>query len=679
VPRVTPKFGDDAANSFLEGLGGFLSPAMLEKASPYAFKGMQALGETAANKIAAGEALVPGAGFLNPHVSHVIKPEKGGNWIEGSIEDALSPLKSKRKHVDTTRPITQDVANAIRYDYPHIDEGYAQYFRNNGQHSMHYADDYYKWMAEHHPKEFAELSEGRTPTDYLNKFVDQKIKNYIKNDLATPHDPVRLQAEDKGILHIPAQANHGVTRDVAQMRIDAGFPKTGIANSLLAKQWENFADESLNVKSAGTRVKQGESDSAFDSAKRTLENNPWLKDVPPETRVYNPYSSDMITDHLAFDHIMDELRNAINPHSGLPANLRLKPESLERMTVPQVVEKVAKINEWRSAEAAKAEKLGMKDNLLAKPRLEIPDEQLSFVDKPGMKWVDIPETTDQKAHSLCTTIGKQGGWCTQGKDLADMYGSNNNRLVALLDAEGRPHAQVMMTVKGYDKNKMRMSNLDEDEYIGDQMFKNIASIVKEKGFDKQIQKDAQEYFLAGGKPEDLPKELYDIWPSIEKEALNRIPRKELAIPDITELKPVGNYFSSERALEYEKRDPNYQPKISKSVLEFLNSGESGKVNDLDHFNILDTHDPKQIKEFIRSNYGGDFGFIDPESAYQDFKKAYSSTNKNRFVSSEDAAHFLDNVIPPKPEGYKKGGHIKTKVYLAKNVDSMKYELTRSKK
>jgi hypothetical protein len=32
-----------------------------------------------------------------------------------------------------------------------------------------------------------------------------------------------------------------------------------------------------------------------------------------------------------------------------------------------------------------------------------------------------------------------------------------------------------------------------------------------------------------------------------------------------------------------------------------------------------------------------------------------------------------------PEGHKDGGHVKNKVYLAKNVDQMKYELTRSKK
>ena len=53
------------------------------------------------------------------------------------------------------------------------------------------------------------------------------------------------------------------------------------------------------------------------------------------------------------------------------------------------------------------------------------DEKLSFVDKPGMRWVDIPETTESSGMKLCTAIGKQGGWCTQGESLAKSYGSRN--------------------------------------------------------------------------------------------------------------------------------------------------------------------------------------------------------------------------------------------------------------
>ena len=78
LPRATPKFGDDTANSFLEGLGGFLSPLAFEKASPYALKGAKALGQTAAEKMMSGEPWIKGAEFLNPTVLNAVKP-KGGN------------------------------------------------------------------------------------------------------------------------------------------------------------------------------------------------------------------------------------------------------------------------------------------------------------------------------------------------------------------------------------------------------------------------------------------------------------------------------------------------------------------------------------------------------------------------------------------------------------------------
>ena len=544
----------------------------------------RSLAETANNKILQGESLIPGvpAQFVNPPVLPIVKPEKGGNWLAGSIEDAVRPLKINRNPIDTTRPITQDAGNAIRYDYPNIDEAYSDYFRGTRQHSMDYADGYYKWMAENYPKEFKELSEGKTPTDHLNRFVDKKLVPYIKNEMATPFDSVRKLAEEKGVSHLPLENNPVVVRDIRRMREEAGFPVEGVAQTPLGRQWENYADESIGKKSAGMMIKQGESDTAFDIAKVRLQVNPWLRDVDPSTNIYSPLSSEQITSNLGFDHVMDELRNAISPNSGLPDNLRLKPESLDKVTLPQAIERVAKINDWRAAEAAKAEKAGMLENLNAAPRLEVPEAKLSFVEKPGMKWVDIPDTTDTKGLNLCTTIGKQGGWCTQGEGLAESYGSGSNRLTALLDAEGRPHAQAKITSTGGD---------------------------------------------------EFP-------------------------PDITELKPVGNYFESKQALEYERRDPNYRGVVQQGVLDFLNKGDWGRVNDLDQYNIIDARDPSAIRSYVSENYGGDFGMVDARSAQKDFSKNY---NGQRFLRFEDFHDQIDNFIPPEEggiRGMKRGGIVK---------------------
>ena len=585
--NMMPKMGghtEDVATKLGSNVvGAMVDPFAVVGAVKRAPAAGRALAETAGQRIMSGQPLIPGvpASITNPPMLHIVKPEKGGNWIGGSIEDAVNPLKVQRKPFDVTRPITQDAGNAIRYDYPHIDEGYAEHFRGTGQHSMNYADDYYKWMAENHPKEFKDFSEGRTPTDYLNRFVDKKLVPYIKNELATPFDSVRKLAEEKGISHMPLENNPVVMGDIRKMRERAGFPVEGVAQTPLGRQWENYADESINQKSAGMHIKQGESTTAFDIAKMRLDRNPWLRDVDPETNIYTPLSSEQITSHLGFDHVMDELRNAIMPNSGLPDNLRLKPEALDKVTVPQAIERVAKINDWRAAEAAKAEKAGMLENLNAAPRLDVPDAQLSFVEKPGMKWVDIPETTDKKGLDLCTTIGKQGGWCTQGESLAKDYGSGYHRLTALLDADGRPHAQAKITTQYQD-----------------------------------------------------------------------------AAPDITELKPVGNYFESKQAAEYERRDPNYQRVVQKGVLDFLNKGDWGRVNDLDNYNIIDARDPSSIRDFVNENYGGDFGMVDSRSAQKEFSKNY---NGQRFLKADEFHDQIGNYIPRDEGGFngmKNGGLVK---------------------
>jgi hypothetical protein len=297
------------------------------------------------------------------------------------------------------------------------------------------------------------------------------------------------------------------------------------------------------------------------AAENIEQNAPWIKKLDPKTPIHELHDPVSFGENLGFNHLMDELRNSIDPPSGLPANLRLTAKQLDKVTVGDAVERVHKIGEWRTAEAEKAEREGMMGNLTANARLEDPTTKLSFVDKPGMKWVDIPETTDTKGRQLCTTIGKQGGWCTQGEGLAKAYGSGDNRLTALIDAEGRPHAQAMISTKDGAQN-------------------------------------------------------------------------------ITELKPVGNDFTSARGREYAKRDPQYESKVTDSVLKFLNSGEWGKVNDLDHYDIVDLSNPAIVRRHLDDTFHYDL----PHERVDKFNYAVSfNPEANRFMSRRQ---FRDFVDPP---------------------------------
>jgi len=624
---------------------------------------LKAVGETMNQRMLEGKSMIPGlpnAVAPNPAM-FAVKPEKGGNWIAGSIEDSLHPLKHIQKPIDTNRKLTQDAGNSIRYDYPYVGQGYQDYFNNTGRHSMEFADDYWEWMAKNYPKELQQVVEGKTPSHYLNKFVDKKILPYIKNDMATPHDPVRELA-DKGISHMqqrpreewmPVEPDNLIVPETYVRREKAGLPKEGFAKTPLGQQWENYSDEAIRSKSARMHVKQGESSSAFDSAKWNLDHNPWLKDVPPDTPVYVAGSSDQMTRGLGFDHLMDELRNAINPNSELPANLRLKPEALDKVTLTQAIERVAKINDWRSAEAAKAEKAGMLDNLTANARFEIPDAKLSFVEKPGMKWIDIPETAEKSGMDFCTKIGKQGGWCTQGESLAHSYGSGDNRLTALLDAEGRPHVQAMIDSSKYDVSKTHMGDYtDSESALFDQTARNLGDLVAQRGYDQNIVDDVIDYYAAGGSDKSIPAELRKELPALEQQAEAMLPKKELPLADITELKPVGNSFSSDQAKEYARRDPNYQQVVQKSVLDFLNSGNWGKVKDLDHYNLVDLKDTDSVVDTLKSIYGKDM-----QKGHVLFNEAIDAApDSSRFMTRGDFINFIEPNV--KPEGYRAGGIVK---------------------
>ncbi len=480
-----------------------------------------------------------------------------------------------------------------------------------------------------------------SPDQAANKWLDTKLQKYIRNDMGTPDDPIRL-AHEEGYSHIPGdlaeEFGSWLPEDTAaarrsagypehgfavQKHMDAGYPEAMEANTRKAELWENLADTEIKSSPAGAYQEQFRVARDFPSivgnqksALQMAERNPWIEKLDRNTPIYKIDSPIELNTNLGFGHMTDELHNMLDPESGLPANLRLTPEQLEKVTVKQMVERVSKVNDWRAEEAAKAEREGMMGNLTATPRLEVPEAKLSFVDKPGMTWVDIPATTDESAKKLCTTIGRQAGWCTQGEGLAKSYGSGENRLTTLIDAEGRPHAQAMLSKPQY-----------------------LPSWEDAKKFLPAAEKEAK--LMPNGYTDA---DVSDIAARMAKETMP---------VNITELKPVGNEFSSARAREYEKRDPQYQAKITDSVLKFLNAGEWGKVNDLDHYNIVDLHNSNSVKQTLRD-------VTDYDLPHERMDKFTAATHFNpdapRFMSRDQFREFLE----PREvkEGFAEGGRVR---------------------
>lgn len=250
----------------------------------------------------------------------------GGNWLSGSVEDALRGLKPRVRTEGVNGHTAQDIL----------------------------ADQ------------------------AMGNFIDKQLTRYVKNDMATERDPIRALAE-RGTLHMdPAQLNfqlpmHGKYLEEGQ---------TAVAKSDAAKAWEGASDMQIAKMKAGELLK---GDGWFpDTAaiRNAAERNPWLATKPEGTEVVAVHER-MMPQDLGFDHLIDELRNATNPQSGLPANLLLKPESLDRVSVPQAVEHVAKINAWR--EAQKVEANAAKANNAATHVFK----EYAENNPKGLKWVEL--------------------------------------------------------------------------------------------------------------------------------------------------------------------------------------------------------------------------------------------------------------------------------------------------
>lgn len=343
--------------------------------------------------------------MTSPMRSYVVKP-KGGNWLAGSVESSIEPMK--------TRVIGQDPASRLR----DLDAAYAQ----NVEAGV--AMD---------PAVFARERARLEPEVAMNRWLESKLGKYIKNEMATPEDPLRALAESfpakqadqlalkdaqiaKAIADLErAQAQRGVAPEMltsSQARLRdlrrerqfiadqtglhaeigptgyslkgpramAGFPEEGMGVSPLAKTWEDRADTFINQLHASDLTR---------GYPEAVEANPWLAKVPPETRVYEMLRG--AEEDLGFAHLADELRNAINPESGLPESLLLKYQDLEKLSVPQAAQRVSEINAWRAGQKADAD-LARASNIATQVFKEYPDSP------QGLRWVELrqPKETGRK-------------------------------------------------------------------------------------------------------------------------------------------------------------------------------------------------------------------------------------------------------------------------------------------
>jgi hypothetical protein len=350
----------------------------------------QSLADTA--MLLAGPAESTARNAMAGNVGMIIKP-KGGNWL-----DVYGRTPSRAAH-QFERSVDPELA------------GYAR----AGMHLM--------------PHEYNET----VPVMAVNDWLQQKLGKYIQNEMGTPEDPVRriaeewpakrdvlisqqqskipnlqelaakyeemglpsevianrmanAQRETAGIqdkiseienynpLHYsPRTPRNDDIESVKAKRGYEGYPEEGIAKTDIGKLWEHYADE--NITPLKVKYVSGMNE----------DRNPWVSKLDDEDKVY--VSENMIG--TGFDKLADELRKATRPDTDLPDFLRIDPAKLSRVSMPQAVEHVAKINAWREAEKLKEGR-----NAATVMHKEYPDQ--------GLAWMQMrmPESTLQEGHYL---------------------------------------------------------------------------------------------------------------------------------------------------------------------------------------------------------------------------------------------------------------------------------------
>jgi hypothetical protein len=555
--------------------------------------------------------------------ANVVKP-KGGNWLAGSVERSIEPMQRRLGREN-------DLLNRMLLANPDLDVARArEVFGEN-------------------------LSPSQSDIS-VNKWLETKLAKYIRNEMATPEDPLRALAE-RGIMHseiTPTGYN------VARARKEAGFPEEGMGVSPMAKAWEDRAD---------TFVNELEAFDLTSAYPEVVKDNPWLLKVPPETRVYDMLRG--ADEDLGFAHLTDELRNAINPESGLPRELMLKYSDLEKVTVPQAVERVAKINDWRLAQKAEADMaraMGPATQVVK----EYPEQGFKWVElrqpketgkkisveKSEMELPDMtPEAMREVAEDMALDEGFEVGTRAfndhvqglltdfnrkknvemdesikaledalkyEGETMGHCVGGycpdvveGRSKIYSLRDKKGQPHVTIEVKPPSVNMPREEMVSArdmspEEFQRAADEMGSHYATLrdAKEKGW--------------------LYHPRVPYW--IDQESLN---------PSIVQIKGKGNKAPKEE----------YLP----AVQDFVRSGNFGKVGDLQNTGLVKFGNEYRLpSEFLyRTDEGGWVNL-------QDAAKQYfpdSPTKQNNFITGAMGEPQSIKLIS-QDEGFSRGGQVR---------------------
>ena len=450
-------------------------------------KGAKALAPTAREMLEAGLERA-----VAPTKMYVMKP-KGGNWMAGDVErEVTDPLKIK---IVGQAPEERIALHERLLQDPELNQDQID-----------------------RVKYHLELTKNDAA---INNWVDKKLNRYVKNEMGTTEDPIRLGIErraaaadklkaenqaklrkmeadiarakaagkdttlsrrdleaarekfadeqyvaSQGLYHSPIPEGGWDDFDVWQpsvlesKRQEAGFPGRNMATHPAAKFWEVNSDINLSNVAAKEYQNPGLQGTPL------VEDNPWIQKLDPEAKI-NLIGQSAHVD-LDFPHMIDELRNAMSPDTPLPASLRVTAKDLEKMTPDDVSALVGKINAWRNVQKTKSN-----TQIANNPATHLFKEYPPENNPKGVSWRQIklpegyPEAEARKFVKEATQYeGDMMRHCVGGAGHCEPLLRGDVEIYTLRDAKGEPH--VTIEVKPADVSRaMAQLTPDERQYLVD--------------------------------------------------------------------------------------------------------------------------------------------------------------------------------------------------------------------
>lgn len=272
------------------------------------------------------------------------------------------------------------------------------------------------------------------PQAQFGDWLERALAKYYKTEFGSPNDPLRSLAE-RGLHYDPQ-----MTPELWQREVNDSLMKGPIGYFTVPRHEDEIKSNLLG----GFDISNGFALHDPVGQGALMQAAPWLRKQPVTDMLYG------IRGALDLGHFTDEMQNALRAtEAGLPMDLAVRPESLDRMTFAQAAEHVGKINQFRAKQMEQAALRAM-DSPVVHLFKDYPENN-----PKGLRWVemappkgDAPTNYDPEAE-LAAALKYEGdtmGHCVGGYCPDVMSG--RSRIFSLRDAKGEPHVTIE-TGKGY--------------------------------------------------------------------------------------------------------------------------------------------------------------------------------------------------------------------------------------